>query len=155
MSDTILLNGIAWDKENLEVNGITHFTYKEAKREAAKLNKRLPTLKEIKQLLKLPYTWDDSKIGIRIAEYKEDLTTENHLFLPAKGYIVESSVVRNACLFGVYWSSTSNDSSLAKFFGFSKRSRYVNSYYRYGRFTVRCINNLNGNKRELNKIINE
>ena len=145
MSDTIMLNDISWDKENLEVNGMTHFTYKEAKMEAAKLNKRLPTLKEIKQLLKLPYTWDDSKIGIIIAEHKEDLTTENHLFIPAKGYIVEPSVVRNANLFGAYWSSTSNNSSLAKFFGFSKQSRYTNVYYRYGRFTVRCINNLNGN----------
>ena len=143
MSDTIVLNGIAWDKKNLEVNGQTHFTYKEAKKEAAKLNKRLPTIKEVKQLLKLPYTWDDSKIGIRFAAEKENLTTENHLFLPVEGYIVEPSVVSNASLFGVYWTSTSNDSSLAKFFGFSKQSRYVNVYYRYGRFTVRCINNLN------------
>ena len=142
MSDTIMLNGLLWDKENLEVNGQTHFTYKEAKMEAAKLNKRLPTIKEVKQLLKLPYTWDDSKIGIRIAEEKEDLTTENNLFLPAKGYIVEPSIVRNASLFGVYWTSTSNDSSLAKFFGFSKRSRYTNVYYRYGRFTVRCVSDL-------------
>ena len=142
MSDTIVLNGLAWDKENLEVNGQTHFTYKEAKREAAKLNKRLPTIKEVKRLLKLPYTWDDSKMGIRIAAEKEYLTTENHLFLPAKGYIVEPSVVRNASLFGVYWTSTSNDSSLAKFFGFSKQSRYVNVYYRYGRFTVRCVTDI-------------
>ena len=73
MSDTIELNGLLWDKENLEVNGITHFTYKEAKREAAKLNKRLPTLKEMKQLLKLPYTWDDSKIGIIVAAKKRGL----------------------------------------------------------------------------------
>ena len=143
MSDTIILNGLAWDKENLEVNGQTHFTYKEAKREAAKLNKRLPTIKEVKQHLKMPYTWDDRKMGIRIAAEKEHLTTENHLFLPAKGYIVEPNIVRNASLFGVYRTSTSNDSSLAKFFGFSKQSRYVNVYYRYGRFTVRCINNLN------------
>ena len=141
--EIIVLNGLAWDKENLEVNGQTHFTYKEAKREAAKLNKRLPTIKEVKQLLKLPYTWDDSKMGIRIAAEKEHLTTENHLFLPAKGYIVEPNIVRNASLFGVYWTSTSNDSLLAKFFGFSKQSRYTNVYYRYGRFTVRCINSLN------------
>ena len=142
MSDTIILNGLAWDKENLEVNGQTHFTYKEAKKEAAKLNKRLPTIKEIKQLLKLPYTWDDSKMGIRVATEKENLTTENHLFLPAKGYIVESNIVKNASLFGVYWTSTSNDSSLAKFFGFSKQSRYTNVYYRYGRFTVRCVTDI-------------
>ena len=142
MSDTITLNGLVWDKENLEVNGQTYFTYKETKKEAAKLNKRLPTIKEIKQLLKLPYTWDDSKIGIRIAAEKEYLTTENHLFLPAKGYIVEPSILRNERLFGVYWTSTSNDSSLAKFFGFSKRSRYVNVYYRYGRFTIRCVSDI-------------
>ena len=142
MSDTIVLNGLAWDKENLEVNGITHFTYKEAKMEASKLNKRLPTVKEIKQLLKLSHTWDESKVGIRFAVEKDNLTTENHLFLPAKGYIVEPSVVRNANLFGVYWSSTSNDSSLAKFFGFSRRSRYTNVYYRYGRFTVRCVSDI-------------
>ena len=142
MNSTVILNGLSWDKENLEVNGQTHFTYKEAKMEAAKLNKRLPTIKEVKQLLKLPYTWDDSKIGIRIAAKKEDLITENHLFLPAKGYIVEPSIVRNASLFGVYWTSTSNDSSLAKFFGFSKQSRYTNVYYRYGRFTVRCVTDI-------------
>ena len=142
MSDVIVLNGLAWDKENLEVNGITHFTYKEAKMEASKLNKRLPTVKEIKQLLKLPHTWDESNVGIRFAVEKDHLTTENHLFLPAKGYIVEPSVVRNASLFGAYWSSTSNDSSLAKFFGFSKQSRYVNVYYRYGRFTVRCVSDI-------------
>ena len=142
MSDTIILNGLAWDKYNLEVNGKTHFTYKEAKIESAKLNKRIPTIKEVKQLLKSPYTWDGVKMGIRIAAEKEHLTTENHLFLPAKGYIVEPSIVRNASLFGVYWTSTSNDSSLAKFFGFSKQSRYVNVYYRYGRFTVRCVSDI-------------
>ena len=84
-------------------------------------------------------------MGIRVATEKENLTTENHLFLPAKGYIVEPSIVRNERLFGVYWTSTSNDSSLAKFLGFSKQSRYTNVYYRYGRFTVRCINSLNRN----------
>ena len=142
MCDTIVLNGLAWDRENLEVNGIAYFTYQEAMKEASKLNKRLPTIREIKQLLKLPHVWDDSRIGIRFAAEKESLTTENHLFLPAKGYIVEPSVVRNANLSGAYWSSTSNDSSLAKFFGFSKQGHYVNVYYRYGRFTVRCVSDL-------------
>ena len=142
MSDVIVLNGLAWDKENLEVNGIAYFTYQEAMKEASKLNKRLPTMREIKQLLKLPHVWDDSKIRIRFAEEKESLTTENHLFLPAKGYVLEPCIIRNANLFGTYWSSTSNNSSMAKFFGFSKQNRYVNVYYRYGRFTVRCVSDL-------------
>ena len=142
MSDVIVLNGIAWDKENLEVNGIAYFTYQEAMKEAYKLGKRLPTIREIKQLLKLPHVWDDSRIGIRFAAEKENLTTENHLFLPAKGYIVEPCIIRNANLFGAYWSSTSNAYSLAKFFGFSKQGHYVNAYYRYGCFTVRCVSDL-------------
>ena len=30
MNSTIVLNGLVWDIENLEVNGETHFTYEEA-----------------------------------------------------------------------------------------------------------------------------
>ena len=30
MCDTIVLNGLAWDTENLKVNEQTHFTYKTA-----------------------------------------------------------------------------------------------------------------------------
>ena len=145
MSDTIVLNGLMWDTENLEVNGETHFTYKEAKIEATKLGKRLPTKKEFSKLLKLPHVWDADMRGMWFAEREEDLKTDKSLFLPAKGYIVDPSVVRNANLldvFGTYWSSTSNHSSLAKFFGFSKQSLYVNVYYKYGRFTIRCVSDL-------------
>ena len=67
----ILLNNIIWDKENLSVNGNNYFTYKEAKIEAAKLGKSLPTKEECEELLKLPYTWGDSKIGIRISAEKK------------------------------------------------------------------------------------
>ena len=36
MSDTIMLNSLLWDKENLSVDGNIYFTYQEAKTEAAK-----------------------------------------------------------------------------------------------------------------------
>ena len=54
----ILLNNIIWDKENLSVDDNIHFTYEEAKIEAAKSGKRLPTKEEFEELLKLPRTWD-------------------------------------------------------------------------------------------------
>ena len=46
----ILLNNIIWDKENLSVDGNIYFTYQEAKIEAAKLGKRLPTKEEFEEL---------------------------------------------------------------------------------------------------------
>ena len=76
---TIVLNGISWDTENLEVNGETHFTYEEAKIEATKLGKRLPTKREFSKLLKLPHSWDNLKKGMWFAEREEDLKTDKSL----------------------------------------------------------------------------
>ena len=52
MNNTIILNGLAWDKENLSVDGNIYFTYQEAIKEASKLGKRLPTKEEFEELLK-------------------------------------------------------------------------------------------------------
>lgn len=68
MSDTIILNGLAWDKENLSVNGNTYFTYQEAKIETAKLDKRLPTKEEFEELLKLPRNWDLTNGGLLVVK---------------------------------------------------------------------------------------
>ena len=87
MSDTIILNGLAWDKENLSVDGNIYFTYQEAKIEAAKLGKRLPTKEEFEELLKLPRTWDLANGGLLVAEKSNDLKTNNSLFFKALGYI--------------------------------------------------------------------
>ena len=62
MSDTIILNGLAWDKENLSVDGNTYFTYQEAKIEAAKLGKRLPTKEEFEALFDNGSGTDDDGI---------------------------------------------------------------------------------------------
>ena len=76
MSDTITLNGLAWDKENISVDGNIYFTYQEAKIEAAKLGKRLPTKEEFEALLKLPRNWDLINGGLLVAEKSDDLNNE-------------------------------------------------------------------------------
>ena len=105
MSDTIVLNGLEWDKENLSVDGNIYFTYQEAKIEAAKLGKRLPTKDEFEALLKLPYIWDTNKKGLWFAERNEDLKTEKSLFFPAAGYKCdEIATIDNVDNYGLYWS---------------------------------------------------
>ena len=138
MSDTITLNGLVWDKENLEVNGQTYFTYEEAKAEAAKLGKRLPTKDEFEALLKLPHTWDLINGGLLVAEKSNDLKTNNSLFFKALGYISCGSLYSDYGS-GGYWSSSRDNRVFAFYLGF------YNSFIRMRRiipslkFTVRCV----------------
>ena len=80
--DTIILNGLEWDTENLEVNGKTYFTYEEAKAEAARLGKRLPTKSEFDALLQLHHIFDRKNKGMWFSENQADLKSEKSLFLP-------------------------------------------------------------------------
>ena len=151
MSDTITLNGLAWDKENLEVNGQTHFTYKEAKKEAAKLGKRLPTKEEFEELLKLPRTWDLTNNGLLVAEKSDDLKTNNSLFLKALGYISCGSLYSDYGS-GGYWSSSRDNRAFAFYLSFYNSFIRMNRIIPSLKFTIRCVTDINNN---LNKIINE
>ena len=151
MSDTITLNGLAWDKENLEVNGQTHFTYKEAKKEAAKLGKRLPTKEEFEELLKLPRTWDLTNNGLLVAEKSDDLKTNNSLFFKALGYISCGSLYSDYGS-GGYWSSSRDNRAFAFYLGFYNSFIRMNRIIPSLKFTIRCVTDINNN---LNKIINE
>lgn len=107
MNNVIVLNGLAWDTENLVIDGKTHFTYEEAKAEVAKLGKRLPTKNEFEELLKLPHVFDEEKHGMWFAKNQEDLKSDKSLFLPAAGFThislcYISDVDENGC----YWSDT-------------------------------------------------
>ena len=148
---TVTLNGLIWDTENLSVNGKTHFSYEEAKAEAAKRGKRLPTKKEFKELLILPHIWDADMRGMWFAEREEDLKSEKSLFLPAYGYNIDKRDWLNYFgMYGNYWSITSNSTYHAYYFGFSgiKNRTYINYYYRYGCFSVRCINDSYNEKKK-------
>ena len=141
MSDTITLNGLAWDKENLSVNGNTYFTYQEAKIEAAKLGKRLPTKEEFEELLKLPRNWDLTNGGLLVAEKSDDLKTNNSLFFKALGYVICGSLQSDYGS-GGYWSSSRDNRAFAFYLGF------YNSFIRMHRimlslkFTVRCVTDI-------------
>ena len=86
MSDTIVLNGISWDKENLVIDGQTAFNHIESIIIAYQLGKRLPTKNELDELRILPHSWDKNKKGMWFAEKEENLRTDKSLFLEFAGY---------------------------------------------------------------------
>ena len=86
MSDTIILNGLTWDTENININGQTVFNHIESKVIAYPLGKRLPTKNELDELRILPHSWDRNKKGMWFAEKEEDLRTDKSLFLEFAGY---------------------------------------------------------------------
>ena len=86
MNNVIVLNGLEWDTENLVIDDKTHFSYEEAKTEAAKLGKRLPTKSEFEALLQLHHVFDKEKHGMWFAKNQNDLKSDKSLFLPAAGF---------------------------------------------------------------------
>jgi uncharacterized protein (TIGR02145 family) len=140
---TITLNGLTWDTENLVIDGRTHFSYDDAKAEAAKLGKRLPTSAELAKLLQLPCTLDTVKRGIWFAEKAEDLKTEKSLFLPVSGYRYDNSSKCWAKFSAYYWSSTTYNMNLAYYYRFDTTKAddkaYISTYYRTYNFSVRCV----------------
>lgn len=141
MSDTIMLNSLLWDKENLSVDGNIYFTYQEAKTEAAKLGKRLPTKEEFEELLKLQRTWDLKNGGLLIAEKSNDLKTNNSLFFKPLGYIVCGSLNSDYGS-GGYWSSSRDNRAFAFYLGFYNSFISINSIIPNLKFTVRCVSDI-------------
>ena len=148
MSDTIVLNGLLWDTENLNINGKTHFTYEEAKVGAAKRGKRLPTKNEFEALLQLPHVFDQEKHGIWFAEKEADLKNEKSLFLRTAGIRYNGdTVIENAGKFGYYWSDTPDDIYEAYYLFFGSADAFRFSGSRKTSLTVRCV--LDMNKQEV------
>ena len=140
--NTIELNGLIWDTENLEVNGKTYFTYEEAKAEAERLGKRLPTDNEFNRLLK-HYLWDADKKGMLFAEKAEDLKTEKSLFFPAAGYIDEgNTIILKTGINGRYWSNTTTTFSHAANLSVSSNCATMFGGIRKDCFSVRCVSDI-------------
>ena len=140
---TIILNGLEWDTENLVIDGKTHFTYEEAKAEAARLGKRLPTKYEFDALLQLHHVFDKEKHGMWFAKNQADLKSDKSLFLPAAGYRSGGSTsMYNVGTYGFYWSATPNGTTYAYFLDFNSTNASTDSSYRNYGFTVRCVTNL-------------
>ena len=141
---TIILNGLEWDTENLEVNGKTYFTYEEAKAEAERLGKRLPTKNEFEELLKLPHIFDQEKHGMWFAEDQIDLKSDKLLFLPAAGYRNNSSSTMNLVgQYGFYWSATHGGTTYAYYLYFIGALQGMTNGNRSNGFSVRCVSDIN------------
>ena len=140
MSDTIVLNGIMWDKKNLEVNGITHFTYREALNIAKIFGKRLPSKKELAKLFRLPHEWDNRKQGMWFAERSEDLKGDKSLFLSADGFRVYCDTTMSGVgESGYYWSCTPDSRYYAYDLVFNNSDTFMSSSVRKYGCSVRCV----------------
>ena len=143
--NTIELNGLIWDTENLVIDGKTHFTYEEAKAEATKLGKRLPTDNEFNRLLK-HYLWDADKKGMLFAEKADDLKTEKSLFFPAAGYIDEgNTIIVKTGINGRYWSNTPTTYFHAANLSVSSTCATMFGGIRKDCFSVRCVSDVKQN----------
>ena len=144
MSDVIVLNGLAWDKENLSVDCNAYFTYQEAVKEASKIGKRLPTKNEFEALLQLPRVFDYEKQGMWFAENSVDLKSDKSLFLPAAGYRNDgSTTVYNVGTYGDYWAATPDGTTDAYDLYFGKTYISTSNYLRNYGFSVRCVSDIN------------
>lgn len=121
-------NGFADGLDNLELDDdVAH----------VKLNGnwRMPTLSEIKELLRL-CTWKPITVkgvnGYRVSGIKEGFTDHN-IFLPATGYI-DNDVVNNPVWLGAYWSS-----SVVKDYPIGAHFLYLNDEFKgYSEYYRRC-----------------
>ena len=145
MSNVIILNGLAWDTENLSVNGNTYFTYQEAMKEACKLCKRLPTKEEFDGLLQLPHVFDQEKHGMWFAKNQDDLKSDKSLFLSAAGFThVSLHSINDVDENGLYWSSTLYLYTKAYRLNFNKTNNgYMYRLDKNYRYTVRCVSDIN------------
>ncbi len=142
--NTIELNGLIWDTENLVIDGKTHFTYEEAKAEVSKIDKRLPTKNEFDALLQLHHVFDKEKHGMWFAKNQADLKSDKSLFLPASGftYFTLNSIKRISDN-GYYWSDTLYKHTETYGLSFSKlNSAVVYMYDQNYIFTVRCVSDI-------------
>ena len=147
MNNTVKLNGLVWDTENLSINGKTHFTFKEAKAEVDKLGKRLPTKYEFDSLLQLPHVFDEEKHGMWFSENQVDLKSDKSLFLPAAGFTHVSLCYLNYIgEHGFYWSDTLYYLNTKEVYrlNFNKKNNNGNMcmFSKDYMYTVRCVSNI-------------
>ena len=136
--NTIVLKGIAWDTENLEINRKTHFMYGKALHFAENSGKRLPTKEEFEELLKLPHEWDDDKHGMWFVEREEDLKTVKSLFLPAAGNH-SNGTMYNVGKYGYYWAQTPAHATYACCLYFYSTNFYTDGNLRSSGCAVRLV----------------
>ena len=112
---------------------------------------RMPNYEEISMLAdksKFTWTWDNAKKGYKVTSKQ----TGNSIFLPASGYMSESTII-SAGLWGAVWASSSRldrsvDAQVLYFANMYGRDGLVYSSYRYNGSSIRPIrvNKVNGHE---------
>jgi uncharacterized protein (TIGR02145 family) len=142
--DTVVINGLKWDRENTVIEDREHLNYYEAPG-VAQAGKRLPTPEEWEALIALGSTWDEDKRGRWFGidhELKAD--SKESIFLPAAGYRDNSSgALSYRGYYGYYWSTRMSSDTYAYYLHFYSSSTYMNSTYRSYGFSVRCVADIN------------
>jgi hypothetical protein len=142
--ETIEINNLLWDTENLEVNDKSYFTHDEALAAAKEIGKRLPTKDELKALSTLGSTWDDERIGRWFGEDSElKQESEKSIFFPASGYRNLDGALNGVGYGGFYWSSSVSGKSDAYslYFGSSFVYPADDDYRDYGQ-SVLCVSDI-------------
>lgn len=123
----ILFGDIIWDKEDLEVDGNTYFTYDEALKFAAERGKRLPTADEARSISLNPkcivYNVNASKVLISLPSNKEISFNFN-------GYINSfTNKFSQKFIYCIYWCESSMDGS----YNLEKNVFFYNTRSSFGR----------------------
>ena len=85
---TVIIQGIAWVKDSLNIDDNIYFTYDEAVMYAKMENCRLPTKQDFKSLRSCPHKYDKKLKGVWFANTAKDLKDHDKcLFIGYKGYV--------------------------------------------------------------------
>ena len=123
----VLFGNIIWDKEDLEVDGNTYFTYDEALKFAAERGKRLPTADEARSISLNPkcivYKVNASKVLISLPNNKEISFNFN-------GYVNSfTNKISQKFIYCIYWCESSMDGS----YNLEKNVFFYNTRSSFGR----------------------
>lgn len=138
----IEINGLLWDTENLEIDGKKYFTWQEAINAAKSVGKRLPSKKELEELIATGWEWDEGNKGMWIADKR--------LFFPACGYKDYSTdrIYAQGHNVRVWSSSLISDSHsfyLAGYMGDSSVNSHCNGFYE---LAMRCVQDIKSDNSE-------
>ncbi|MDR0712676.1 MAG: hypothetical protein LBF89_00195 [Bacteroidales bacterium] len=141
VSDTVVINGLKWDRENTVIEEREHLNWYEAIGVAQASGKRLPTKEEWEALIALGSTWDDDRKGRWFGnDHKLKADSKESIFLPAAGHRNRSGGAQNGVgSIGTYWSSAVTSTTSYYLYFTSGSINAANTTNRAYGLTVRCV----------------
>jgi hypothetical protein len=135
----VLINDVKWDRDNTVIDGKTHFNFLEALGVAQLAGKRLPTEKELEDLIALGSTWDDKRKGRWIGrDHQLKEKSKQSVFFGAAGRRWDGALLYTGTL-GYYWSSTPSGTGNARRLNVGSGGANVYSNTRAHGFSVRGV----------------